>query len=48
MSIEINGCVFKIHPVYNLYAGCDNGLIVCINKKIYKNHYKSVHNKICQ
>ena len=33
-NIEINDCVFRIHPVYNLYAANENGEFIHIIKKV--------------
>ena len=27
-NIEIENCVYKVHPVYNLYASDENGNII--------------------
>ena len=41
-KIEINNCVYRIHPVYNLYAANKNGELIHIVEKIptqgTKNH----------
>lgn len=47
-NIEIQNSIFKIHPVYNLYAGNQNGEIIHIIKTkpfsgpITNNEYKSI------
>ena len=44
-NIEINNCVYKIHPVYNLYASDVNGYIIHLVKQVpsigrkHKNDY---------
>ena len=42
-KIEINECVYKIHPVYDLYAADENGNIINIIKKM---PIKGVKNKL--
>ena len=41
-NISINDCVYRIHPVYNLYAANENGELIHISRKIptkgVKNH----------
>ena len=41
-NIEINNCVYRTHPVYNLYAASENGDIINIVKQVpmsgVKNH----------
>ena len=32
-NIEINDCVYKVHPVYNLYASDKNGNIIHLVKQ---------------
>lgn len=32
--MEIDGCVYKVHPVYDLYAADDNGNVINIVKKV--------------
>ena len=32
-NIEINNCVYKVHPVYNLYASDGNGNIIHLVKQ---------------
>ena len=32
-TIKINNCVYKIHPIYNLYAGSKDGRIIHIIKQ---------------
>ena len=33
-NIEINNCVYKVHPVYNLYASDENGNIIHLVKQV--------------
>ena len=33
-NIEINNCVYKVHPVYNLYASDGNGNIIHLVKQV--------------
>ena len=33
-KIEINDCVYKLHPVYDLYASDKNGNIINVIKKV--------------
>ena len=33
-NIEINDCVYKVHPVYNLYASDVNGNIIHLVKQV--------------
>ena len=33
-NIEINNCVYKVHPVYNLYASDKNGNIIHLVKQV--------------
>ena len=33
-DIEINNCVYKVHPVYNLYASDENGNIIHLVKQV--------------
>ena len=33
-TITINNCVYKIHPIYNLYAGSKDGSIIHILKRV--------------
>ena len=33
-KIEINNCVYKVHPVYNLYASDENGNIIHLVKQV--------------
>ena len=44
-NIEINNCVYKVHPVYNLYASDENGNMFCMVRKHGQNGQKgySVH-----
>ena len=32
-KIEIENCVYKVHPVYNLYASDENGNIIHLVKQ---------------
>ena len=32
-NIKINNCVYKVHPVYNLYASDENGNIIHLVKQ---------------
>ena len=32
-EIIINDCVYKLHPIYDLYAGSKDGNIINITKK---------------
>jgi len=34
MKIEIDKCVYKVHPIYDLYAGSKDGNVINIIKKI--------------
>ena len=34
MNIEIGKCVYKVHPVYNLYASDENGNIIHLVKQV--------------
>ena len=33
-KIEINECVYNIHPIYDLYASDKNGNVISIVKKV--------------
>ena len=33
-NIKINDCVYKVHPVYNLYASDENGNIIHLVKQV--------------
>ena len=33
-NIEINNCVYKVHPLYNLYASDENGNIIHLVKQV--------------
>ena len=33
-NIEINNCVYKVHPVYNLYASDGNGNIIHLVRQV--------------
>ena len=33
-TITINGCVYKVHPIYNLYAGSKDGNVINIIKQV--------------
>ena len=33
-NIKINNCVYKVHPVYNLYASDENGNIINLTKQV--------------
>ena len=33
-NIQINDCVYKVHPVYNLYASDENGNIIHVVKQV--------------
>ena len=33
-NIKINNCVYKVHPVYNLYASDENGNIIHVVKQV--------------
>ena len=33
-KIEINKCVYSVHPIYDLYASDENGNIINIIKKV--------------
>lgn len=33
MKLEINNCIYKTHPVYNLYASNEAGDVINIIKK---------------
>ena len=33
-NIEINNCVYKVHPVYNLYASDENGNIIHLVRQV--------------
>ena len=33
-KIEIKNCVYKVHPVYNLYASDENGNIIHMVKQV--------------
>ena len=33
-NIKINNCVYKVHPVYNLYASDENGNIIHLVKQV--------------
>ena len=33
-NIEINNSVYKVHPVYNLYASDENGNIIHVVKQV--------------
>ena len=33
-NIKINNCVYKVHPVYNLYASDGNGNIIHLVKQV--------------
>ena len=33
-DIKINNCVYKVHPVYNLYASDENGNIIHLVKQV--------------
>ena len=33
-NIKINNCVYKVHPVYNLYASDENGNIIDVVKQV--------------
>ena len=35
-NIEINNCVYKVHPVYNLYASDKNGNIIHLVRQVDK------------
>ena len=38
-NIKINNCVYKVHPVYNLYASDENGNIIHLVKQVpYTGH----------
>ena len=39
-KIEINDCVYNIHPVYNLYSASKDGEIVHIVKQIPNKGFK--------
>ena len=32
-NIEIENCIYKVHPVYNLYASDENGNIIHLIKQ---------------
>ena len=34
MNMEIDECVYKVHPIYNLYAANENGYIITLVRKI--------------
>ena len=33
-NIEINNCIYKVHPIYNLYASDKNGNIINLTKQV--------------
>ena len=33
-NIEIENCIYKVHPVYNLYASDENGNIIHLVKQV--------------
>ena len=33
-NIEINNCIYKVHPIYNLYASDENGNIIHLTKQV--------------
>ena len=34
MNIEIKNCVYKVHPVYNLYASDEKGNIIHLVRQV--------------
>ena len=43
-KIEINQCVYNVHPVYDLYASDENGNIIHIIKKVPTKGVKNIYN----
>ena len=41
MNIEISKCVYKVHPVYDIYAADENGNVMNIVRKIPTKGFKS-------
>ena len=41
-EIEINQCVYNVHPVYDLYASDENGNIINIIKKSTNERFKKL------
>ena len=41
-KIKVNECVYRIHPVYNLYAANENGELIHIIKKNTNTRYKKI------
>ena len=33
-NIEINNCIYKVHPIYDLYASDENGNVINLTKKV--------------
>ena len=46
-NIEINDCVYKVHPVYNLYASDVNGNIIHLVKQVPSKGRKHKKRVIC-
>ena len=46
-NIEINNCVYKVHPVYNLYASDENGNIIHIVKQVPCTGNKQKNGYLC-
>ena len=42
-NIKINNCVYKVHPVYNLYASDENGNIIHLVKQVPSTGQKHIN-----
>ena len=46
-NIQINDCVYKVHPVYNLYASDENGNIIHVVKQVPYTGNKQKNGYLC-